>query len=182
MNNSVLLIGNIMGSILQPLYTCLFILNTKKLKEKRISFIILTILDYILIQYSLSFNVGVNSDILFAIIMYLNLKLIYLDKARITDMVTFIISEIILGIVNICSYLILGETIIGLVFALIIPLLIVIAIKNKLGSIENFYNKYWNRKNGKTKIKSITVRGISLCITIIETLVLHFWIMYIISK
>lgn len=182
MNDSVLQLGNIMGCILQPLYTCLFILNTKNLKSKKYYFIILTIIDYIIVQNILSFKIGVNADLIFAVVMYLNLKLVYQERARITDLVTYIISDIILGLINIISYLIFGTTFIGLLFALFIPLLVLAVISKKLRIIENFYNRYWNRRNEKVKIKSITVRGISLCMTVISSLILHFWIIYIIAK
>ena len=188
MNDYVLQIGNILGCILQPLYTCLFILYTKNIRSesnidcRNFFFILLAIIDYIIIQNSLSFKISISSDLIFAIILYLNLKLVYSKKARITDLVTYVISDIILGLINIVSYFIFGSTLVGLIFALVIPLIVVILLNDKLNIIDQFYNKYWNRKNTKVKIKSITVRGISLCMTVIVSLILHFWIVYIISR
>ena len=182
MNDWIIQLGNILGCILQPLYTCLFILNTKQLKEKRIYFIILMIIDYTIILKLLSFKSGINADLIFVISMYLNLKMIYRNKARITDLITYVISDIGLGIISILSYFIFGMNIVGLIFALATPLIVLALISKKLNIIEQFYEKYWNRKKHKVKIKSITVRGISLCMTVFVSLLLHFWIIYLILK
>ena len=182
MNNEIILIGNILGAIFQTLYTCLFILYTKRLKNKRFYFIILTIIDYIIIEKSLSFKSGIPCDLLYVIALYINLKIVYPKETRITDLITYIISEIILGLISIISYFAFGMNIISLIFAIIIPIIVVIILSKKLCNIENLYNKYWNRKRHKTKIKSITVRGISLCITILVSLILHFWMIYLLLK
>lgn len=180
MSNNILQLGNALGCIFQPLYTCLFILNTKRIKENRKYFIILTIIDYTILLKFLSFKNGINVDFLFVILLYLNLKIVYKNKARITDLITYIISDLVLGLINIISYFIFGMNFIGLIFALIIPLIILKLISNKLNIIEQLYNKYWNRRKEKLKIKSITVRGISFCITVFVSLILHFWIIYLI--
>lgn len=182
MNSDIVVIGNILGSILQPLYTCLFILNTKRLKEKRSYFIILTVIDYIIIQNLITFKYGISADLMFVVIMFANLKLIYQNNARVTDLITYIISDIILRLISIVSYFVFGMNFISLIFATCTPLIIVTIFSNKLYAIEKFYNKYWNRKKKKTKIKSITVRGFSLCITVFISLILHFWIIFLIAR
>ncbi len=182
MSNETMLIGNILGSILQPLYTCLFIIFAKQLKGKNIYFIGLTIIDYIVIQNTLTFKTGINADLLFVIIMLLNLKLIYSKESRITDVITYILSEIILGLISIVAYFIFGMNEIALIFALLAPIMFVLVASKKLIIIEKFYNKFWNRKKEKTKIKSITVRGISIGLTIFVSLILHFWIIYLLIR
>lgn len=181
-NNNILLIGNIIGAILQPLYTCLFILYTKKINNKRISFIILTIIDYMIIQNVLTFTTGISADLIFAIVFYINLKIIYKSKARITDLVTYILSDILLGIISILTCLIFGMNIVSLILVTILPILIVLLARNKLNIIDKFYNKYWNRPKHDLKIKSITVRGISACLTIFTFIILHFWILYLLFR
>ena len=94
MNGSIMLIGNILGLILQPLYTCLFILFTKEIKNRRIYFIIMTIIDYIIVQNTLTFRYGIVADLIYVVLMYLNLKILYNNKARITDLTTYIISDL----------------------------------------------------------------------------------------
>lgn len=182
MSDETILIGNILASIFQPIYYCLFMTFTKNIKENRIKFILLTILDYIFIQNIVHFRLGVNADLLYAIAFYVNLKLLYKEKARVTDLITFIISDVFLGVISVLIYFVFKMNIFSLILVLIIPIIIVVLLRNKLKTIDNFYNKYWNRHNKKRKIKSITVRGFSLCITVFEFLALHFWMLYLLLK
>ena len=182
MNESIMLIGNILGLILQPLYTCLLILYTKEVKNRRIYFIILNLIYYIIVQNTLTFRYGIVADLIYVVLMYLNLKILYNNKARITDLTTYIISDFVLGMLSMISYFIFGMNFIGLMSALMIPIILLIIFKSKLPIIEKFYNKFWNRKKQKMKIKSITTRGISLCITVFLTLILHFWMLYLLFK
>ena len=180
MGKETILIGNTLALILHPIYYCLFIAYTKKIEDKKIYFLLLTIIDYLIIQCVIKFSLGTNADLIYAIIFYVNLKLIYKEKARITDITTFILSDILLGILSVIAYIIFGMNIMGLIFATISPIILTKLLSNKLNVIDQFYNKYWNRKKNKVKIKSITVRGISLCTTIIEYVIIHFWMLYLI--
>lgn len=182
MSNETIMIGNILASILHPIYYCLFMAFAKEIKSKQIYFLTLTIIDYIIIQNFIKFTLGINADLLFAIVFYINIKLLYKNKVRITDITTFIMADILLGIISVIGYLIFGMNFASLVFATIMPIIIVIILSNKLNKIENFYNKYWNRSKAKKKIKSITVRGIGFSITVLEFLALHFWMIYLLLK
>ena len=179
MNESTLIIGNTLAAIMHSIYYCLFVIYAKKLNNKKLKFIILSIIDYILIQNTIHFKLGTNADLLYVIMFYINLKLLYRNKARVTDLITFIICDALLGLISVITYFIFKINIFSLVIDLIVPIIIVIILRNKLNIIEKFYNKYWNRHKNNKKIKSITVRGFSLCITIFEFLALHFWILYL---
>lgn len=181
MSNETMLIGNILGSILQPLYFCLFFFYAKQIKEKRILFIIISIIDYLMIQNFIKFSLGVNADLIYAILFYINLRMFY-KNTKITDFITYVLANILLGIINVLSFCLLGMNEKGLLFALIIPIIIILIVSNKLNKIEVFYNKYWNRKNNKNKIKSITVRGFSASLTMILFIALHFWIIYLLIR
>ena len=91
-------IGNILGSILQPLYLCIFMIFTKNIKRNRINFIILSIIDYMLIQNIFKFNVNINADLIYSILFYINLKFLFKNDARITDMITYILSFFLIEI------------------------------------------------------------------------------------
>lgn len=182
MSNETIIIGNILASILHPIYYCLFMTFTKEIKTKQIYFLILTIIDYVVIQNCIKFTLGINANLFLAITFYINLKFLYKNKARITDITTFIMADILLGIISIIGYFIFGMSLASLIFATIMPIIIVILLSNKLNKIENFYNKYWNRSKIKKKIKSITVRGIGFSITVLEFLALHFWMIYLLLK
>ena len=172
MNDEIIQLGNILGSIFQPLYFCLFIFYVRKIKSKRIFFILLSIFDYILIQNFVKFTLGINADLLYAIIFYINLKLFYKDT-NITNAITYVVANILLGIINITSYFIFGMNTIGLTSALSMPIIIVILMSSKLHLIDDTYKKYWNRSIIKKKIKSITFRGFSACATIFLFIILH---------
>lgn len=182
MNDIIILIGNTLAALMHSLYYCLFMIYTKDIKEKRMLFWLLAIIDYILVQNMLNFQLGINADLVYAIVFYVNLKLLYNKQSRITDLVTFIISDTLLGIISVAVYFIFKMNIISLLIELLIPILFVLILSKRLNLIEKFYNKFWNRKKQKAKIKSITVRGISLCITVFEFLALHFWMLYLLCK
>ena len=182
MNDEIILMGNILASIFHSVYYCLFISESKKIKNKKIYFIMLTIVDYLIAQNIIKFKLGINADLFLLIVFYVNLKFLYKDKARITDLITFILADTILGIISVIIYFIFGMNFFSLIVELTIPILIVILFGNKLNVIDQFYNKFWNRKRNKVKIKSITVRGFSFCITVFEFLALHFWMIYLLLK
>jgi len=182
MNDEIILIGNILASIFHSVYYCLFISESKKIKNKKLYFIMLTIVDYLIVQNIINFKLGVNADLFLLILFYVNLKFLYKDKARITDVISFILADTLLGIISVIIYFIFGMNFLSLIVELIVPLIIVILLNNKLNYIDQFYNKFWNRKRNKVKIKSITVRGFSLCITVFEFLALHFWMIYLLLK
>ena len=181
MNDEIIQLGNILGCILQPLYFCLFMFYVKRIKSKRILFILLSIFDYIIIQNLIKFTNGINADLFYAIIFYINSKLFY-KETNITNLITYIISNLLLGLINIISYFIFGMNIIGLASVLVIPIIIVLILSKKLCLLDHIYKKYWNRSRIKRKLKSITFRGFSACITILLFVILHFWNLYLLLK
>lgn len=181
MNSEILQLGNFLGCILQPLYFCLFMFYVKKIKTKRILFILLSTLDYIIIQNLIKFTNGINADLFYTIIFYINLKMFY-KETNITSLITYIISNLLLGIINIISYFIFGMNIIGLTSVLVIPIIIVLILSKKLCILDHIYKKYWNRSRIKRKVKSITFRGASACVTILLFVILHFWNLYLLLK
>ena len=141
MNDEIILIGNILASIFHSVYYCLFISESKKIKNKKLYFIILTIADYLIVQNIINFKLGVNADLFLLIIFYVNLKLLYKDKARVTDLITFILADTLLGIISIIIYFILGMNFLSLIVELIVPLIIVILLNNKLNYIDHTFHE-----------------------------------------
>lgn len=182
MNNEVLQFGNLMGAILQPLYFCLFMFAVKRIEKNRILFIIVSVVDYFIIQNVVKFNLGVNADIFYAVIFYINLNIFYHNHTKITDVVTYVLSNILMGIINIISFMTFGMNFIGLISALIIPNLLVILFYNHMNKLEKFYNKFWNRHSDKKMLKSVTIRGISAVSTILLFVTLHFWVIYLLLR
>ena len=177
MNDKILQLGNIIGCILQPLYLCLFIILTKRIKNKRAIFVILSIIDYLIVQNTLKFNGGIYADLIYTILFYTNIKFLYKEKGRITDVTTYIISFLIMGIFNIIFILLLKARIITILISNTILIIITLLLRNKLNTIEKFYNKFWNRHNFKF-MKSVTIRGFTATITILTFVILHVWLIH----
>lgn len=178
MNSNVLLIGNLVGAVMQPIYFSLFLIFTKKIKEKRLMFISLMILEHFILKYTCKMNYTINFELSYSVLTYLLLKIIYREKARITDMVTFVISIIFMGIINVGSLLIFGANLFCVLFANIISVIFVYLLRHKLNHIETFYNKFWNRHDNPKMLKSVTIRGLSSSITIIIFVLMHLWFIY----
>lgn len=182
MSNETIIIGDILGAILQPIYFSLFMFYTKEIKNKRLLFITIMILETLILRCGLKIYDGINFELLYSISMYIVMKILYENKARITDFVTFIISVIFLGITSVLVYFIIGMNIYGLLIINLFVLLITYLLRYKLPKIEKFYKKIWNRHNNKKMLKSITIRGISSTITIFAFLAMYFWLIYIITN
>lgn len=178
MNETTLIVGNIIGYILQTIYLSYFMINVKSINNKRILLFILVFFDFISLKYLCRLNYTINFDIFLGIFLYLILKILYKDKARITDFITYVISTLLLGIISILIALTIGMNIYGLIIANLIPIILTFILRHKLPNIDNFYNKFWNRHNNKRMFKSITIRGFSSILTILTFSLAHIWLIY----
>lgn len=153
-----ILINIFLGMLPETLFFTMFLIYSKKIKEKRKSLFVLIILNYIgtgvLSTYS------IYSYVLFIILQYAILKLLYKEKIEWIDAFLITISHIYLFIIAISCYKIFGNYKIALLvnrLLLILPFI----FRNKLNHFYEEYKKLWNR-NSNNKIKSITLRNISL--------------------
>lgn len=150
-----------LGQIPEAIYFALFMIFTKRLKEKRILFIILMILEYILLTRIIYYNL--YFQILYTLISYIILKILYKEKVQITDVFTFMISSIIMIIINVPLYFIIWKTInnfiVYAILAKIILFLLLIIFRNELYNVQKLYKKMWNRNDKiKKKIKTTTLK------------------------
>lgn len=155
----------LIGQIPEAIYFSLFILFTKKLKEKRILFVVLMIIEYLLLKHFIAFNLWFQ--ILYTIAMFLILKMLYKEKAQITDIFTFMIASIIMIVVTVIMYFGLGYLVKDYVALAIASRFIlfglVIGLRNTLPKIQSMYKLMWNRNDEKKKpIKSATFRCINV--------------------
>lgn len=150
-----------LGQVPEAVYFALFLIFTKSLKERRILFTILMIIDYLLLKSFIHFDVWFQVS--YTIMTYVILKVLYKDKAQITDIFTFGIASIILILISIISYFVfLGNDAIAIVINRLLTICTPILLRNKLGKINNLYKKFWNRHNNNGKImKSTTFRAIN---------------------
>lgn len=155
----------LLGQIPEAIYFALFIIFAKNLKEKRLLFILLMIIQTIVLRLLLPYNLWQQVDSV--IITRTLLKLLYKEKSQIIDVFTFMIGSIILLCINSILYFIIWLTInnfiIYVIIARIFMILFLLIFKTKLYKIQDIYKKLWNRNDGiPKKIKSTTFRSINI--------------------
>ena len=174
-----------LGQIPEAIYFALFMIFAKDLKEKRIKFTVLMIIEYLLLKYLIEFNIWFQVS--YTIITYIILKLLYKEKAQITDIFTFTISSIILIIISFISYIIIWKTINNYYVAVIINrfliVLFLIISHKRLYKIQRIYKKLWNRNDkNKNKIKSTTFRAINVVIFNIIFYIINLGMLFMIFQ
>ena len=155
--------------VCEAIYFSLFLIYGKNLKEKRLLFIGIMIFEYLALKYFIKFNVLFQLSYTF--MTYLALKVLYKEKAQITDIFLFMSASIILIIVSAISYIIVQHTIsiylVALILSRLLLFLTLFVIKNK---INNYYKKFyslWNKHRNPNKIRSLTLRNISIIILLV---------------
>lgn len=135
--------------ILEAIYFSLFLIIGKDLKNKRILFTLLMIFEYLLLKSFFHFNV--SFQVSYTFMAYLILKVIYKEKAQITDIFLFAAASIILIAISIFSYLIILYTLKIYFVALILNRVLIFAFLYIFRKqIRNYYIKFyslWNRRH-----------------------------------
>ena len=156
----------LLGRIPEAIYFALFMIFTKQLKEKRVLYVILMIIEYLLLEHV--FHYQTWFQISYTFISFLILKLIYKEKAQVTDIFIFTISSIILILVSMITYFItwftLDNLFIGNLIQKIILFIVLIICKPYLPCIQLLYKHLWNRNNLPKKMKSTTFRALNVVI------------------
>ena len=170
-----------LGQIPEAIYFASFIILTKQLKEKRVLFTIITI-----VEYALLFNTLKNSymsHIIFFVSTYCLLKILYKEKCQITDIFILAVASIILMVTSAILYLIVWKTVnvfmIYVILHRIVLFLILFLFKDKWSKIQHLYKKLWNRNdNISKKMKSTTFRSLNLVIFNLMFYLLNLGILY----
>lgn len=159
-----LLMSIILGLLPEVLYFTLFLIYTKNIKEKRLRLGILIAVAYVLCMFIQQYKVIYY--MLFIALVYLILKLLYKNKAQITDVFAFSICFIYISLLSYFCFLYLKEDLSNYYTLYIIArifLFIPFIFRNKFNKIYKKYYSLWNRNdNMKRPLKSITLRNISL--------------------
>lgn len=154
----------IIGQIPEAIFFSLFMIYAKGLKEKKILFTVLMVVEYLLLKYS--FQYSWLFQIGYIVTTFLTLKILYKEKSQITDIFTFAIASIILIITSIPCVLIFKDN--PILYSLVNRIIIFIFIflfRNKLNKIQIIYKTIWNRNDkNKKKIKSTTFRSLNIVI------------------
>ena len=171
----------VLGQIPEALFFSLFMIFTKQLKEKRIMFIILMILEYLILQKLIHFDICLQ--IRYTAFTFIILKLLYKEKSQITDIFTFTIGSILMIVIDMAVYFIsslfTNNFLIIITIDRILLFAILFLLRNKLPKIQNLYKKLWNRNDKKEKkIKSTTFRCINVIIFNVTFYVLNIIMLY----
>lgn len=162
--------------VCEAIYFSLFLIYGKNLKEKRILFIGIMIFEYLMITKLIQYNVWIH--ISYIIMTYINLKVLYKEKAQITDIFLFGAASIFLIIISITSYALVYFTIRKYIVALILNRILIFSlisiIRKDINKIYQKFYKLWNKHNTPNTVKSLTLRNISIII-----FNLMFWVINI---
>lgn len=155
----------LIGQIPEAIYFSLFLIFAKGLKKKRTLFTSIMIVEYLLLKRLLPFNVVFQ--LIYTFLIFLSLKVVYGKIAQITDIFAFSFASLYLIFASAITYAISYFTVKSFLFALIMNRIIIFSsliIFNK--KIKELYDKFkylWNRhRNEKVKIRSLTLRNISI--------------------
>lgn len=139
----------ISAKLLEPLYFSLFLIIGKDLKKKRLLFTLIMIFEYIMLKHYIKFNVAFQ--FIYTFMTYLTLKVLYKEKAQITDIFLFTAASIILIIISILSYLIILYTIKIYFLALILNRIVLFTFlyfsRNKIRQLYVKFYLLWNRRH-----------------------------------
>ena len=162
----------LLGQIPEAIYFSLFLIFTKEIKEKRILFTSLMIIEYLLLLHVFPYSVW--SHVLYFIITFIIMKILYKNKSNITDVFTLGIASVILIPISIISFILSNKIIIlSGVISIIIKFAVIILFKNKLPKITNVYRRFWNRDDKPKKIKSTTFRALNLVLFNISIIIIN---------
>lgn len=167
-----------LGQIPEAVYFGLFLILTKNIKEKRLLFLLLMIVEYVLLTRCIFFNTWFQ--VAYTIMTFLTLKVLYKDKAQITDIFTFGIASIVLIILSAISFSLFGPDmkLVTLYSRLLLVLFLVITHK-RLHNIQKMYNLLWNRNDlVKKKVKSTTFRSLNVVIFNVMFYVINLGMIY----
>ena len=152
--------------VLEAIYFSMFLLIGKNIKEKRILFIGIMIFEYLMLKYFIKYSI--YFQLIYTFMSYVNLKVLYKDKAQITDIFLFAAASLILMIIcGVSFFTIQGwknftNYFIALILSRILMFSFIVIFSNKIHEIYKNVCSIWNRHNYKNKMKSLTVRNISI--------------------
>jgi hypothetical protein len=174
----------LLGQIPEAIYFALFMIFTKQLKEKRLLYIILMILEYIMILTIFRFSIWIQ--ILYTFLSYIILKLLYNDKAQVTDIFTFTIASVVLIFISAFSYTIISAIfnikLLAYILKDLLMIIFLVCAKNKLYKIQKLYKTLWNRNDKlNKKIKTTTFRSINVILFNIVFWIINFGMIYAIT-
>lgn len=174
----------IVGQIPEAIFFSLFMIYAKGLKEKRILFTILMVVEYIILTRFVIYNSWFQ--IIYTFMVFIILKLLYKEKAQITDIFTFTIASIVVILICAILYFIVWFTINNyLIYAILTRIFMfafIFLFKNKLNKIQNLYKKLWNKNDRRKGIKTTTFRSLNIVIFNIMFYIINIGMIFMIIQ
>lgn len=157
----------LLGQIPEAIYFALFMIFTKELKSKRVLYIVLMVAEYLLLKHFIKFNMWFQ--IAYTIFQFIILKILYKEKAQITDIFTFAIASAVLILISFVSYSIVWATLnnyyAAVILCRILLFVFLVLYHKKLYKIQKLYKLLWNRTDKRpVNMKSTTFRAVNLVI------------------
>ena len=166
--------------ILEAIYFSAFLLIGKNIKNKRILFTGIMVFEYLVLTTVMEFNIWIQ--IIYTFMSFVNLKVFYRDKAQITDIFLFMVGSIILILISVfCG---LFQIFFGIPYCYLLILnrillfLVLFGLKNKINKTYKRYCLYWNKHNNSHKIKSLTLRNISIIVFNLMFYIINIGLIY----
>lgn len=162
-----------LGQIPEAIYCALFMIVCKDIKSKKLLYVLLMIMDYLLLTRVLIFNSWFQ--LLYIVITFVILKVLYKDKTKIFDIFYMILCYATIIVVSIPCFLLFGK---NMVIANLVNKVTLfgslLLFHNKLKLLDTIYYKHWNRNDKiKKRVKTITFRSVNLIIMNIIFIVIN---------
>jgi len=173
----------LLGALPESIYFSLFMIFAKNIKTKRVIFCVLMFIEYALLMNLIQYNIWFQ--ISYTFVAFVTLKVLYKEKALITDIFVFCLASIILILISMISYMAVYYTLNNYIVASIVNRVILFGtlflFRNKFNKLCKKLNSLWNRKQNQ-KIRSLTVRNIVIIIFNLTFALMNFGIIYAIIK
>lgn len=154
----------ISAKLLEPIYFSLFLIIGKDLKKKRLLLTLIMIFEYVMLTSIIQYNVWFQ--FIYTFLAFINLKVLYKEKSQITDIFLFTAASIFLIIISIVCYISILYTIKNYYVALILNRIIIFSFifvfRKQIRKLYKDFYSLWNRHSKPNKIKSLTLRNISV--------------------
>ena len=172
----------LLGQIPEAIYFVLFIIYTKQLTNRRILFISIMTVEYVLLFSTLRYNS--YAHLLFFVLTYCVMKILYKNKCQITDIFTLSIAGILLIITSAVMfplvYVFENNYILYVIINRIILFSILFLLKHKLCNIQKLYKYLWNRNDRlKRRMKSTTFRSLNVVLFNIMFYIINLGMIYV---
>lgn len=168
--------------VVEAIYFAMFLLIGKNIKNKKLLFIGIMVFEYLALKYFIKYNVWFQ--IIYTFMSFVTLKVLYKNKAQVTDIFLFTASSVVLILISIlCSSIVIITQIYSLYYIMLIVnrvmmFLFLFIFKDKIKRTYYKFMEHWNKHTKPNTIKSLTLRNISIIVFNISFYVINSYMIY----